>query len=247
MLPKKSMAADFRSQKPAQRYDGIILQVKKQGMQRILSVFTRQDGLCWVSLPRRGRSRQGFGACMALSRLTFDAVIQGDMLALREYDIVSNPGMADLTWDRYVYSQIFVEMVHLLFPQHQRDDGAYGLLCRYCQEISRKNARVLTIIAGWQLVSLAGFCPDAASVPVYTLAVRDKRRLYYVGDVPPPEGTLLSVPLSVRQLWQTFLSYAWGTEQTLRLPARGLAFLEELLYSYVEQCSDRPMRSLVIL
>ena len=62
--------------------DGLILQVQKRGKQRILSVFTRQEGLLRLFVSERSRGRSGSGAFMPLGEITFDAVEQGDILYL---------------------------------------------------------------------------------------------------------------------------------------------------------------------
>ncbi len=234
--------------RPPQRYDGIILQVQKQGLRCKLSVFTRQEGIISVFLPRRSRSRQGSGALMGLSRITFDAVWQGQAAMLREYECRGNAAMLELTWERYVYSQVFVEMTCCLLPYRQPDDAVYELLLQYSQALSVKDPRILTITAGWQLCSLAGFYPDTGRIQVWYAGKRDGRSVYYLADdgAPSPMPSV-PIPLAVRTLWQTLLDYPWGKDETLRLSANGLAFLERLLYSYVEQCSESTLQSVAAL
>ena len=141
------------NQKPTSRYDGMILQTQKRGQELVLSVFTKQEGLLRVFVPKRCRGKQGFGALMALSGITFDAVQTPSLLVLREYECHSNPGVMQLTWDRYIYSQIFIEMVQHIFPSHEADEQAYELMVIYSQALLCKNPRIVTIIAGWQLLA----------------------------------------------------------------------------------------------
>lgn len=237
-------------QKQTRRYDGVILQARKRGQELVLSVFTRQEGLVRVFVSKRCRGKQGFGALLALSHITFDAVSVSSMLILREYECTSNPGMQQLTWDCYIYSQIFTEIVQHIFPNQEADEQAYELIVIYSQAIWQKNPRIVTIIAGWQLLALAGFYPDVSRVHVFAAGMDGNRHIYYLSDgdepfkEPLPE---IAVPSSVRSLWQTLFTYAWGHAQTLHLSANGLAFLEDVLYSYTVQCSDKKMRTLAFL
>ena len=233
-------------QKPIRRYDGVILQTRKRGQELILSVFTKQEGLVRVFVSKRCRGKQGFGALLAFSHITFDAVLASSMLILREYECTSNPGMQQLTWERYIYSQVFTEIVQHMFPNQEADAQAYELIIIYSQAIWHKNPRIVTIIAGWQLLALAGFYPDVSRVHIFAAGIDGNRHIYYLSDgdelfkEPLPE---VAVPSSIRSLWQTLFTYTWGQVQTLHLSAKGLAFLEDVLYSYTAQCSDKKMKS----
>ncbi len=230
---------------PAKAWDGIILRVRRQGLGQVLTVFTKQQGLASVFV-RRSRSRQGFGAFFPFSEMTFDAVSEKEALSLREYGCRTNEAMMNLTWDSYVYSQIFADMVLCLMPYGQPDPGVYSLLLRYSRFLARKDPRVVTIIAGWQLAALAGFYPDTAHIRVFAGPEKGRRRFYFGGS---PEEMLPEwpVPQDIRALWQILLSYRWEREETVRLSAGGLAVLEQLLYSYVEQCGEKPLKSLLLL
>jgi hypothetical protein len=48
---------------------------------------------------------------------------------------------------------------------------------------------------------------------------------------------------SVRQTWKTLVHYPWGTQETVNLRMADLKFLEALLYNYVNQCSERQMKT----
>ena len=231
--------------RPVRPYDGLILQVQKRGKQRVLSVFTRQEGLLRLFVSERSRGRSGSGAFMPLGEITFDAVEQGDVLSLREYECRGNEAMMNLTWDHYVYSQLFVEMVLHLMPYRQADGGVYGMLLRYSHLLSAKDPRVLTSIAGWQLTGLAGFYPDVDTVRVFSSFYGQGR--YYFGDEGLAEMQEEKLTPEIRQLWKRLLRYRWEREETLRFSAKGLAALEWLLYSYVEQCSEKKLQSLVLL
>lgn len=231
--------------RPVRPYDGLILQVQKRGKQRVLSVFTRQEGLLRLFVSERSRGRSGSGAFMPLGEITFDAVEQGDILSLREYECRGNEAMVNLTWDHYVYSQLFVEMVLNLTPYRQADGNVYGLLLRYSRLLAAKDPRVLTIIAGWQLAGLAGFYPDVDTVRVFSSFYGQGR--YYFGDEGLAEMQEEKLSPEIQQLWKRLLRYRWEREETLRFSAKGLAALEWLLYSYVEQCSEKKLQSLVLL
>lgn len=231
--------------RPSERYDGIILQVRKTGQHHVLSIFTKQRGMISVLTRSSQKGKQGFGALMALSTITFDAIAQGDVYRLSEYDCQSNKAMRNLTLDGYVYSQLFIEMVRALIPPAEPDADVYGLLQIYTQTIGAKPIRLVTLLAGWQLVGLAGFAPDVETVRLFRGYV-DGEAVYYLGDdtaVPMQELTLTP---SLRHDWQAMLTYAWGQADTVHFNKTNVTLLEQLLYQYVEQCSDRKLQALTL-
>lgn len=238
------------SQGPVVLYDGIILQVQKRGQELVLSIFTKQEGILRVFVPKRCRGKQGYGALSTFSLITFDAMAGPQGLVLREYECHSNPGMMSLTWERYVYSQIFIEMVQHVTPSHVQDIPSYELVIIYSQQIIHKNPRVLTIIAGWQLMSLAGFGPDIDHARLFVMKSYGNRPSYYIGDdmeelTVPVQEVALSYKL--RDLWHALLTYPWDTQETVHFSASGLTMLENMLYSYVVQCSEKDLKTLTLL
>lgn len=231
--------------RPIHPYDGVILQVQKRGKQRIVSVFTKQEGLLRLFVPDRNRGRKGSGTCMPFGLITFDAAEQGDVISLREYECRGNEAMMNLTWEHYVYSQIFIEIVMHLIPYHQADYGIYRLLMQYGRFLSVKNPRVMTVVAGWQMTGLAGFFPDTETVRVFTSP--HQPGAYYLGDEGMTGMHEERLTPEIRQLWAQLLQYDWGNTVTLHFNAKGIAILEQLLYSYVEQCSEKKLQSLILL
>lgn len=231
--------------RPSERYDGIILQVRKTGQHHVLTVFTKQQGLISILLRSSRKGKQGFGALMALSTITFDAVRQGDVYTLSEYDCHSNKAIRNLTLDNYVYSQLFVEMVRALVPPAEPDNDVYRLLQIYTTMIAEKPIRLVTLIAGWQLVGLAGFGPDVDTVRLFR-GYADGEPVYYLGDDEAMQMEELHLTPSLRHDWQAMMNYAWGQQGTVHFTGTNVTLLEHLLYQYVEQCSERKLQSLTL-
>ena len=51
----------------------------------------------------------------------------------------------------------------------------------------------------------------------------------------------------LKEQWESVCSYTWERGTTLRLTAAALQYLEEFLYSYVSECSERELKSLQLL
>ncbi|MCI1821029.1 MAG: DNA repair protein RecO C-terminal domain-containing protein [Megasphaera sp.] len=233
-----------------QRFDGVILTIKKNhSSYQIMTVFTLQQGWFRVFLNTSRKHRnQGIGSLSALSIITFDAWERGGSLTLGEYECVVNTLISYLTVESYAYAQICIEMVLHLIPEKAADRNVYGLLCRYSKLVGEKNERILTVITGWQLVALAGFCPDIDTVHIYRKGITDTGRpVYYLSEEPEPALPAVMLPLSVQQLWKTILAYDWNAAQPLQISKRAISFLEELLYSYVQQCTEQPLRAVDFL
>lgn len=232
--------------RPTRRYDGIILHLHKAGPYQGVVVFTKQAGIVRVFSRTSRKGKQGFGSLQPLGAITFDALPQENSLHLSEYDCRSNPAMRELTLDRYIYSQLFVEIIEALVPPAEPDASVYTLLCTYCQAIGTKDIRMVTIIAGWQLVALAGFAPDLETVRLCSAYNDLGESVYYIGDEVPEQMQEIPLSAALKRDWQQVLAYRWGQTETVHFQSRHVALLEQLLYQYVVQCSEKPLRSLAL-
>ena len=178
-----------------------------------------------------------------LAEMTFDVFEKDGVYTLTEYDCRSNQRLRELTWDGYIYSQIFVEMV-LFMAGGGADEVLYNLVRLYGRAIELKDIRIVTIIAGWQLMALTGFLPDIDTARVFCQGQGYCRQpVYYIDDERPENMKELPLTPTVRQTWKTLVHYPWGTEKTVNLRGSDLKFLEALLSNYVNQCSERQMKT----
>ena len=224
-------------------YTGIILRLQKgRSRQLQLTIFTKESGILYVYAPKGKKGyNQGFGSFMVFSPITFDAWERDHVLFMGEYESQRSTILDALTWDYYVYTQMFVEMVLAIIPAGEPDERIYELIGCYSRAIASRNVRVATIIAGWQLTACAGYMPDTAAAQVYMGPGTDGRKTYYLSD-EREDMQPVPLPSAVRQLWQTLLTYSWQKTDTIQLPRNQLAFLEHLLYSYVEELSGRQLK-----
>ena len=244
-IPRKTYA-----QKPSVRYDGIILKLKKGGAnQAVLTVFTKQQGWLRLFVPKgKKAANQGSGSFFPLNRITFDAWEKNDSLSMGEYESRGHVLMADFAFEDYVYTQLFIEMVMALVPEHEVDVSIYQLVCRYAAAIEQKDTRIATIIAGWQLIALAGFCPDVRNVRVYRDGVDEYGNTRYsLFDDEQPVLYPVELTEPSRLLWQQLLAYDWDKPEEIKINVHHLSILEQLLYQYVCQCSDKPLKTLELL
>lgn len=235
---------------PARSYDGVVLRIRKNSAgTRVLTVFTAQKGLIRIFAGTvKQTAKQGGSPFLLLSDISFEAWEKDGGYTLSEYECRNSRAMLDLEWQTYVYSQIFTDIALALLPEAEADMRVFALLRAYCAGINTKDVRTATIVAGWQLVGLAGLFPDPENVYVY----RDGRyangmRRWHIGTARR-EGRL-SERLSpvLKEQWESVCSYTWERGTTLRLTAAALQYLEEFLYSYVSECSERELKSLQLL
>lgn len=235
----------YYGHKPSRSYEGIILTVRKSSAkQLVVTVLTRQAGLLHVLARRSTQGKMGYGTLAPLAEMTFDVFEKDGVYTLTEYDCRSNKRLRELTWDGYLYSQIFIEIVLFMTAGGEADEVLYNLVRLYGRAIELKDIRIVTIIAGWQLMALTGFLPDIDTARVfYQGQGYCQQPVYYIDDETPENMTELSVPPSVRQTWKTLVHYPWGTTETVHLRMTDLKFLEALLYNYVNQCSERQLKT----
>ena len=232
-------------QRPSRPYDGLILNVKKtSAKQLVLTILTHQEGILHVLARRSTQGKMGYGALSPLSEISFDVFLKDGVYTLTEYDCRANRRLLDLTWDGYVYSQIFVEMVLFLTAGGEKDEDLYRLVRLYGRAIELKDVRIVTLIAGWQLLATTGFLPETDEARIFYRGTGYcGQPIYYIDYRDRDDMAELKLTPAVRRTWQTLIRYPWGTDEKINLRSGDLHFLEALLYNYVNQCSERQMKT----
>ena len=235
---------------PAQSYDGIIVRVQKNAAaMQVLTVFTVQKGLIRLFAGTAKKTGKRSGSPFFLfAEISFEAHEKDGIYHLGEYICHNVRVLLELTWRTYVYTQIFAEIVLSLLPEGEADGRIYALLQVYREALGRKNVRTATIIAGWQLVGLAGFFPDPDRLHIYRRGCYENgMRRWYVGMNEQAGSRAESISPALRKQWLDILTYDWRTDARLTITAAALQYLEEFLYAYVTECSEKELKSLAIL
>ena len=93
-------------------------------------------------------------------------------------------------------------------------------------------------------MALTGFLPDIDTARIfYQGQGYCQQPVYYIDDEAPDNMKELALTPSVCQTWKTLVRYPWGTKDVVNLRMADLKFLEALLYNYVNQCSERQMKT----
>lgn len=176
--------------------------------------MTHQEGILHVLARRSTQGKMGYGALSPLAEISFDVFEKDGVHTLTEYDCRANRRLRDLTWDGYVYSQIFVEMVLFLTASGERDEELYRLVRLYGRAIEIKDVRIVTLIAGWQLLALTGFLPETEEARVfYRGQGYCGQPVYYIDYQHRDDMAERQLTPAVRQTWQTLIRYPWGTDE----------------------------------
>lgn len=224
-------------------YHGVVLKIKKSDLYQHITVYTKEEGLLHI-VHRRGKKILGNHTILPLGSLIFNIQKEEQILFLSEFECTNTKATLNLSLDYFIYSQIFIEMILSLIPPGVTDHQIYQLLCTYTQTILKKDPRIVTIIAGWQLVGYAGYYPDVNYIQIGILGKKKNRILYYLGDNLPINVLPHKLMPSVRTLWKTLLQYNWNTTAVLQINKTDIVILENLLYSYIEQCSEKELKSI---
>jgi len=234
---------------PPQRFDGIVLRLRKQGQAgAVLTIFTMQQGLRYAYMPASAKMvKAGMGRLQPFCVLSFNAWERDTGLLMGEYESNGGTLLNSMSLEQFAYGAVFIEMVTLLLPEKQADSSVYELLKIYGRFINLKDSRIVTVIAGWQLIERAGYMPDPEQVQVYQgWNVNHGQMEYYLSDELPVDENLHRVELSMpdRNLWKSILSYRWSLDETIQIRRQGIDLLECVLYDYVMQCTDKPLQSI---
>ena len=97
---------------------------------KTLSLFTMQKGRMVMSLPRTVMARCGSGLTAPFSLIRYTASVEGEYALLSQYEGHLLFDMMKLPYEDMAYWFYVIELSEKLFPQGEKDDGAYDTLLK---------------------------------------------------------------------------------------------------------------------
>lgn len=230
-----------------QETTGIVLRLYNAGQRDKIGVFyTRDFGLIKVYLPQ-GRlfGKKNVGILQPFNVVALSGAWQDTLFMLYQAELVRSVPLAALGLKGFVYTSLLVEMLEIIFPEVEKDDAVYEVLFRYGELAAKKDIVILTVIAGWQLVALGGYQPEVGQVEVRKYYSGAAERYWFGNENPVPAeiGQPVILPEELCALWKRIFQYNWQLEQTMTIKKKQIKLLEVLLYDYVEQYTDRSLKS----
>lgn len=128
---------------------------------KTLSLFTMQKGRMAMSLPRTVMARCGSGLTAPFSLIRYTASVEGEYALLSQYEGHLLFDMMKLPYEDMAYWFYVIELSEKLFPQGEKDDGAYDTLLKAGSMGGKRNSLPLCFMTGVKLLAQSGF--DAAS------------------------------------------------------------------------------------
>ena len=97
---------------------------------KTLSLFTMQKGRMVMFLPRTVMARCGSGLTAPFSLIRYTASVEGEYALLSQYEGHLLFDMMKLPYEDMAYWFYVIELSEKLFPQGEKDDGAYDTLLK---------------------------------------------------------------------------------------------------------------------
>lgn len=128
---------------------------------KTLSLFTMQNGRMVMFLPRTVMARCGSGLTAPFSLIRYTASVEGEYALLSQYEGHLLFDMMKLPYEDMAYWFYVIELSEKLFPQGEKDDGAYDTLLKAGSMGGKRNSLPLCFMTAVKLLAQSGF--DAAS------------------------------------------------------------------------------------
>ncbi|WP_297028764.1 hypothetical protein [uncultured Dialister sp.] len=128
---------------------------------KTLSLFTASMGPMPMILPRAVMTRCGSGLTAPFAIIRFTASVEDDFAVLSQYEGRLLFDIMKLPYEEMTYWFYVIELTEKLFPQRQKDDGAYDTLLHAGAAGAVRNSLPLCFMTAVKLLAQSGF--DAAS------------------------------------------------------------------------------------
>lgn len=178
--------------------EGIVLRTS-QGREggRSLSVFTKENGLMQLTVPRAVMQKCGTGALLSLAQIRFSAILFPEYGVIRQYEGRLLLDMMGMSYEEMQQWYYVIELMMHLFPENQSDYRAYQILEIAALTAQKRNKMIAAFIAVLQLLRQAGLDPAA--------------------EEPMEEGHLSE---TAKTLMTAFASYTWNAPLGVSISAK---------------------------
>lgn len=195
--------------------EGIILRVKKgnEGGRRV-SLFSREEGLMRLSVPRTVLLRCGAGIVAPFARIRFTASGLEEQGVLCQYEGQLLFDVMRLSYEELFFWSYLIELAEKLFPPGQPDGQVWYTLLSAGTAAGFRNRRVTAFAASVQLLAAAGLDP-----------------------VSEEAGTL-SLSAEGRKLLRAFRDYRWNEPFAERISAAAFSEAAQYLDRFIERYGD---------
>ncbi len=225
---------------------GIVLHMGKGGAKgKTCWLYTKERGLLPVYMTSKSQGKNASLLSRPFSEVRCSGSFSDALFHVSQTERITAPGLVHESLETFVYTAIMVELVQSFCSGQDSDWHIYELLRRYGEQIGKKNLPVLTMIAGWNLISYLGYLPDLRYCRIYSGFCQGKKRYWIDNDVMKEFGVEVKeerISEEFRELWKSLLSY-FKTGVIAAITRRQAAFLEQLLLDYAEQCAEKELNS----
>ncbi len=199
--------------------EGIVLRAK-QGREggRSLFVFTKENGLMQLSVPRAVMQACGTGLLLSFSHIRFSAMLFSEYGVVRQYEGELLLDMMQMDYEKQQPWYYVIELALQVFPKNQSDYKVYQILQEAAMAAKERNQMVVAFLTAVKLLVRAGFDPTV--------------------EEAMQEGHLSK---AARSLLLAFRNYRW--KEPLGQSISSAAFRECALYldSFILQACDVEM------
>ncbi len=199
---------------------GYVLTVRDSGVAgKQIFIMTAEIGLLQVYIPQARRKKSRIGYLLPGAFLQITLVRKNNLWELLQVEGQIKANLLDSEYDDLLLFYYFVNWVKELFPREEKDHKLYHLVADFIDFWSYKEKRVLTLIASWQAIMIAGYDPTELLIAdkISLLTEEGKHALMWI----------------LQYRWQDDESYVF-TESLLRELSSALSFYAEYFVGMTE-------------
>lgn len=205
--------------------EAIVLWKKKRKDSTEFFFLTKEKGILSSTLSNnRLKSLKGFSYLQPFASVIITFLKEKEYYKLLQVDGRFTVPRLEVDLNHIAYTAMVGELLRKAFHKEQRDLTLYRLVEAYAKALLVKPIPLASLIVGWQLLSQAGFMPDAKHYQ------EKKAREAFLQELYATTG--ISLLSNEEVLLGEILAYTWTEKEVLHLTRQGALHLEVALYAY---------------
>jgi DNA repair protein RecO (recombination protein O) len=223
-----------------------------QEADRIITLFSREYGKIVAMAYGVRRAKNHFAGTLQQFMYLDVVLAQGkNMDSIKQCDIKSPFKEVRDNLDYMAYGALMLELVNELCPERQAEPLIFDLLLSGIKQLSQHNPRLVALAVSWQLLSLAGFCPEYEKCiscgEILTGNAYFNAKLGGGVCKNCADQSLPEFSAAAQNFLACLLNLELANPKSFMVTGLALKQVEAILLTYVLVCLDKPLKSITFI
>lgn len=219
---------------------------------KIVTLFTRERGLVRAAAFGARRPKSPLAAGMQMFNEVETELTEGQRLdTVRTVSLLHHPKKLSEDLAAMSYGSFVAEIVREFLPEKQPEPEVYTLLSKVFAAFETRNARIVALMAAYQLMEHTGLqlsyarCAHCGKLLQGDAFFSEQAGGALCAEDKAPDA--VPYPAQLREFLTRIFAYTWQPDVSFMVTRDNLLTAEQILIGYLQRLLGHPLKSLVFI